>query len=77
MKMVVMKLGNTPRPAAWSPPLAFFPPPVLILATSSPNFFLKTCIAHFSLRREKFGQDTTKESQPKAEGNEKQQIKHI
>jgi hypothetical protein len=37
MKMVVMKLGNTPRPAAWSPPLASFPPPVLILATSSSN----------------------------------------
>jgi hypothetical protein len=31
MKMAVMKLGNTPRPAAWSPPLASFPPPVLIL----------------------------------------------
>jgi hypothetical protein len=26
-----------PRPAAWSPPLASFPPPVLILATSSSN----------------------------------------
>jgi hypothetical protein len=25
MKMVAMKLGNTPRPAAWSPPLASFP----------------------------------------------------
>jgi hypothetical protein len=35
MKMAVMKLGNTPRPAAWSPPLASLPPPVLILATSS------------------------------------------
>jgi hypothetical protein len=30
MKMAAMKLGNTPRPAAWSP-LASFPPPVLIL----------------------------------------------
>jgi hypothetical protein len=37
MKMVVMKLGNTPRLAAWNPPLASFPPPVLILATSSSN----------------------------------------
>jgi hypothetical protein len=35
MKMVAMKLGNTPRPAAWSPPLASFPPSVLILTTSS------------------------------------------
>jgi hypothetical protein len=23
MKMAAMELGNTPRPAAWSPPLAF------------------------------------------------------
>jgi hypothetical protein len=37
MKMAAMKLGNTPRPAAQSPPLASFPPPVLILATSSSN----------------------------------------
>jgi hypothetical protein len=37
MKMAVMKLGNTPRPVAWSPPLASFPPPALILATSSSN----------------------------------------
>jgi hypothetical protein len=37
MKMVAMKLGNTPRPAAWSPPHASFPPPALILATSSSN----------------------------------------
>jgi hypothetical protein len=36
MKMVAMKLGNTPRPAA-SSPLASFLPPVLILATSSSN----------------------------------------
>jgi hypothetical protein len=35
--MAAMKLGNTPRPAAWSPPLASFPPPALILATSSSN----------------------------------------
>jgi hypothetical protein len=28
---------DTPRPAAWSPPLASFPPPALILATSSSN----------------------------------------
>jgi hypothetical protein len=38
MKMAAMKLGNTPRLAAWSPPLASFPPPVLILATSSSNY---------------------------------------
>jgi hypothetical protein len=37
MKMVAMKLGNTPRPAAWSPPLASFPPPVLIPTTRSSN----------------------------------------
>jgi hypothetical protein len=37
MKMAAMKLGKTPRPAAWSPPLASFPPPALILATSSSN----------------------------------------
>jgi hypothetical protein len=37
MKMAVMKLWKTPRPAAWSPPLASFSPPALILATSSPN----------------------------------------
>jgi hypothetical protein len=35
MKMAAMKLGNTPRLAAWSPPFASFPPPVLILAKSS------------------------------------------
>jgi hypothetical protein len=37
MKMAAMKLGNTPRLAAWSPPLASFPPPALILAMSSSN----------------------------------------
>jgi hypothetical protein len=37
MKMAVMKLGNTPRPAAWSPPLASFPLPALILVMSSSN----------------------------------------
>jgi hypothetical protein len=31
------KLGITPRPAAWSAPLASFPPPLLILVTSSSN----------------------------------------
>jgi hypothetical protein len=35
--MAVMKLGNTPRLAVWSPPLASFSPPALILATSSSN----------------------------------------
>jgi hypothetical protein len=37
MKMAVMELGNTPRPTAWSFPLASFSPPALILATSSSN----------------------------------------
>jgi hypothetical protein len=37
MKMAVMKLGNTPRPAALSPPLASFPLPMLILAMRSSN----------------------------------------
>jgi hypothetical protein len=37
MKMAAKELGNTPRPAAWSPPLASFSPPVLILATRSFN----------------------------------------
>jgi hypothetical protein len=35
MKMAAMKLENTPRPAAWIPSLASFPPPTLILATNS------------------------------------------
>jgi hypothetical protein len=39
MKIAAMELGNTPRLAALSPPLASFPPPVLILATSSSNSF--------------------------------------
>jgi hypothetical protein len=37
MKMAAMELGNTPRPADWSPPLASLSPPVSILATSSSN----------------------------------------
>jgi hypothetical protein len=37
MKMAAMKLGNTPRPAAWRPPLAYLLPPVLIFVTSSSN----------------------------------------
>jgi hypothetical protein len=37
MKMAAMELGNTPRPAAWSPPLASVSPRTLILATSSSN----------------------------------------
>jgi hypothetical protein len=37
MKMAAMKLGNTPWPEAWSPPLASFPPLALIIATSSSN----------------------------------------
>jgi hypothetical protein len=37
MKIAAMKLGNTPRLAAWSPPLASIPLSVLILATRSSN----------------------------------------
>jgi hypothetical protein len=46
-KMVVMKLGNTPRPASWSPPLASFPPLVLILVTSSSNSLPNLAAATF------------------------------
>jgi hypothetical protein len=46
MKMAAMKLGNTPRPAAWSP-LASFPPPVLILAMSSSNSLPHLAVAAF------------------------------
>jgi hypothetical protein len=35
--MVVMKLGKTPSPAAWSPCLASFPPSTWIIATNSSN----------------------------------------
>jgi hypothetical protein len=37
MKMAVMKIGNTPRPTAWSPPLDLFPLLLLILAMNSSN----------------------------------------
>jgi hypothetical protein len=37
MKMAVMKLGNTPRIAAWSAPHASFSLPAFILAMSSAN----------------------------------------
>jgi hypothetical protein len=47
MKMAAMKLGNTPRPAAWSPPLASFPPPVFILTTSSSNSLPHLAVAVF------------------------------
>jgi hypothetical protein len=47
MKMAAMKLGNTPRPAAWSPPLASFPLPALILATSSSNSIPHLVVAIF------------------------------
>jgi hypothetical protein len=46
MKMVAMKLGNTPRPTAWSP-IASFPPPVLILATSLSNSLPHLAVAVF------------------------------
>jgi hypothetical protein len=48
MKMAVMKLGNTPRPVAWSPSLASFPPPVLILVTSSSNSLPHLAVAVFT-----------------------------
>jgi hypothetical protein len=35
--MAAMELGNTPRPGAWSPPLASFSLPALIIVTSSSN----------------------------------------
>jgi hypothetical protein len=47
MKMAAMKLWNTPRPVAWSPPLASFPPPVLILAKSSSNSLPPLAVAVF------------------------------
>jgi hypothetical protein len=47
MKMAAMKLGNTPRPTAWSPPLASFPPLELILATSLSNSLPQLATAVF------------------------------
>jgi hypothetical protein len=47
MKMAAMKLGNTPRLEAWSPPLASFPPPALILVTSSSNYLPHLAAAAF------------------------------
>jgi hypothetical protein len=47
MKMVAMELGNPPRPAAWSPPLASFRRAVLILATSSSNSLPHLAVAVF------------------------------
>jgi hypothetical protein len=48
MKMVVMKpIGITPRWTAWSPPLASFPPPALILATNSSNSLPQLAAATF------------------------------
>jgi hypothetical protein len=47
MKMVAMELGNTPRPAAWSPPLASFSLPTLILVTSSSNSLPHLAVAVF------------------------------
>jgi hypothetical protein len=37
MKTAAMEVWNTPKPAAWSPPLASFSPSALILATRSSN----------------------------------------
>jgi hypothetical protein len=47
MKMAAMKLGNTPRLAAWSPPFGSFPPPALILAMSSSNSLPLLVVAVF------------------------------
>jgi hypothetical protein len=47
MKMAEMKLGNTPRLVAWSPPLASFPSAALILATRSSNSLLHLAAAIF------------------------------
>jgi hypothetical protein len=47
MKMAAMKLGNTPKLAAWSPPLALFSPPTLILVTSSSNFLPHLAVSVF------------------------------
>jgi hypothetical protein len=47
MKMEALKLRNTLRPAAWSPPLASFPPLALILATSSSNSLHHLMVAVF------------------------------
>jgi hypothetical protein len=47
MEMAAMKLGNTPRPVAWCPPVACFPPPVLILATSSSKYLPHLAVAVF------------------------------
>jgi hypothetical protein len=41
MKMAVMKLGNTPRPAAWSPLLASFPSPALRRAHPTLSLILR------------------------------------
>jgi hypothetical protein len=40
MKMTTMKLGNTPRPTAWSPPLASFRLPVQLSPSSCGGGFL-------------------------------------
>jgi hypothetical protein len=45
--MAAMKLGNTPRSAAWGPSLASFPPPTLILATNSSNLIPHLVAASF------------------------------
>jgi hypothetical protein len=47
MKMAAMKLGNTPRPVAWSPSLASLPPPTLIIATNSSNLIPHLVVASF------------------------------
>jgi hypothetical protein len=49
MKMAAMKLGNTPKLAAWSPSLASFPPPTLIFATNSSH--PSSCGGEFLVKR--------------------------
>jgi hypothetical protein len=47
MKMVVMKLENTRRPMAWSPPLVSFPSLVLILTKNSSDIYPSSCGGEF------------------------------
>jgi hypothetical protein len=47
MKIAAMKLRNTPRSGSWSPPLASFNPPALILVMSSSNSLPHLAVAVF------------------------------
>jgi hypothetical protein len=50
MKMAARKLGNTPKPMAWSP-LASFPLLSLILVTNSSNHYPSSCGGEFLVNR--------------------------